>query len=174
MHGIAEPALENPHIHNRDVHFRLYATAAGPAAVCVQSFDYFDYEPERFLTTDAYDDELAANAALNALLSDLAQADPAESAVAVRLSSADLPLTRRQALLRHLAHAPQVLDSATLLDLVGGYIGHVARTGYPTIAATLADVRRLREYATHASLTVEDARTLAAQIETLAQPAAAT
>lgn len=41
-----------------DVHYRLYLNDAGEAVVvCVQWFDYFDYDESRFLSADRWDNE---------------------------------------------------------------------------------------------------------------------
>ena len=55
----------DPHRGNPEPHCRLYHPhASGPTVVCVQSFDYFDYDPARFMTKEAYETENAAKHAL--------------------------------------------------------------------------------------------------------------
>lgn len=54
---------------NPDVHYRLYHSAnGGPTVICVQDFDYPDYEDERFMTGQAYSSEEDANLALGTYL----------------------------------------------------------------------------------------------------------
>jgi hypothetical protein len=53
---------------NPDVHYRLYdSERCGPIVVCVQDFDYIDYDGTRFLSYDAYPDESSAEIALRGL-----------------------------------------------------------------------------------------------------------
>lgn len=59
----------DPHRYNSDVHYRLYLDHKGkPAVICVQDFDYPDYDPARFLSPDAWNNEADAELALSALL----------------------------------------------------------------------------------------------------------
>ncbi|MFF5265015.1 hypothetical protein ACFY4C_39420 [Actinomadura viridis] len=61
------------HSHNPDVHYRLYLGRNGkPAVICVQDFDYNDYELDRLLSNKAWKDEQEANEALRTLLADAA------------------------------------------------------------------------------------------------------
>lgn len=67
------------HRHNADAHYRLYLArdrttgAETPTAVCVQSFDYDDYDPDRFLGHAAYPTDADAQTALRAFLTDCAR-----------------------------------------------------------------------------------------------------
>jgi hypothetical protein len=48
-----------------EVHYRLYRDHAGtPSVVCLQDFDYPDYDGTRFLSEDAWDDDAEAEEAL--------------------------------------------------------------------------------------------------------------
>lgn len=52
---------EDPHRGRKDVHYRLYLGKDGkPCVICVQWFDYFDYDEARFLSGDAWTDEAEA------------------------------------------------------------------------------------------------------------------
>lgn len=54
---------------NPEPHWRLYhAKNGGPTAIEVQSFDYPDYDAERFMTAQAYSSEEDANLALGTYL----------------------------------------------------------------------------------------------------------
>lgn len=55
---------EDPHRYNRNVHYRLYSSSHGPTVICVQDFDYEDYDCTKFLSTEAWDEEADAKAAL--------------------------------------------------------------------------------------------------------------
>lgn len=72
-----------------DVHYRLYLDADGePCVICVQWFDYPDYDASRFLTEDRHLVEAEAEAALGALLDRhyldlLARLDPVTAALAL-------------------------------------------------------------------------------------------
>ena len=94
---IAEAALENPHAGNDAVHYRHYLGRFGPKVICVQSFDYFDYEAERFLSTDAWDTELEAETALSKFLTQTMPAADADARTSSRLKAAGVGLTRLQA-----------------------------------------------------------------------------
>jgi hypothetical protein len=52
--------------HNPDVHYRLYWSKRTQALVviCVQDFDYFDYDDNCFIDYVAYDTEVDADRAL--------------------------------------------------------------------------------------------------------------
>lgn len=64
----------DPHRDNPNVHFRLYSDRNGrPTVICVQDFDYPDYNPQRILSSQAWDTQDDAEAALAELL---AAADP--------------------------------------------------------------------------------------------------
>jgi hypothetical protein len=57
------------HRFNPDVHYRIYLGRDGKATViCVQDFDYPDYDEARFLSPDAWDDEADADVALGHLI----------------------------------------------------------------------------------------------------------
>lgn len=59
----------DPHRFNPDPHYRLYLGRNGrPVVICVQDFDYYDYDASRFLSPDAWDNQADADAALAALL----------------------------------------------------------------------------------------------------------
>lgn len=51
--------MTGEHRHNRDVHYRRYLAARDHriTVVCVQDFDYPDYEPSRFIDLQAFDTE---------------------------------------------------------------------------------------------------------------------
>lgn len=103
---IHEEPLDNPHTASPDVHHRLYLTGDGtPTVVCVQGFDYPDYDAKRFLTVEAYPDEPAAHEALAHMLG--AELDCDENTLRKVALLADLgaPLTRAQAVTAHVARA---------------------------------------------------------------------
>lgn len=55
----------DPHRLNPDVHWRLYLDKDGKAVIiCVQSWDYPDYDAGRFLSSEAYTSEEDARLAL--------------------------------------------------------------------------------------------------------------
>ena len=55
----------DPHSHNMNVHYRLYDSPRnGPTVICVQGFDYPDYNPVRFMSPEAYDSDDEARRAL--------------------------------------------------------------------------------------------------------------
>lgn len=55
------------HRHRDEVHYRLYHhPRLGPTTICVQWFDYFDYDHTRIMSPEAYPDEVSAEAALQA------------------------------------------------------------------------------------------------------------
>jgi hypothetical protein len=57
------------HRSNPRVHYRLYVAPDGaPAVICVQDFDYFDYDARRMLSPDAWDTESGAERALTELI----------------------------------------------------------------------------------------------------------
>jgi hypothetical protein len=59
----------DPHRGNPDVHYRLYdSDSYGLTVVCVQDFDYPDYDHRRFVSPEAYADERAAWRALDDLV----------------------------------------------------------------------------------------------------------
>lgn len=61
--------MSDPHRHRDDVHYRLYLPRDGaPTVICVQWFDYFDYDEAGFLSPEAWDDETDAEQALNELV----------------------------------------------------------------------------------------------------------
>lgn len=62
----------DPHRHNRRVHYRLYMGRDDrPAVICVQDFDYVDYDARLILSPGAWDVEADAEQALAALLTAL-------------------------------------------------------------------------------------------------------
>jgi hypothetical protein len=59
----------DPHTGDRRVHYRLYMTPDGkPTLICVQDFDYFDYDARLILSPEAWDREADAEDALVDLL----------------------------------------------------------------------------------------------------------
>jgi len=54
------------HHFNPDVHYRLYVGHRDntPTVICVQDFDYFDYDARRILSSQAWQTEAEAEAAL--------------------------------------------------------------------------------------------------------------
>ncbi|MEU9871069.1 hypothetical protein AB0C87_24780 [Actinomadura sp. NPDC048021] len=61
------------HQFNREPHYRLYLGHDGkPRAICVQDFDYYDYDMDRMLSNEAFDSESEANSALRLLKADAA------------------------------------------------------------------------------------------------------
>ena len=53
------------HRFNSDVHYRLYDSEQfGPTVVCVQDFDYRDYDGHRFMSYEAFATEAEAEACL--------------------------------------------------------------------------------------------------------------
>lgn len=71
----------DPHRYNPNVHFRLYSGQHDrPVVICVQDFDYPDYDPNRILSSQAWDTQDDADAALAALL---AETDPNANAFKV-------------------------------------------------------------------------------------------
>lgn len=59
---------DDPHRSNSRVHYRLYQGRGGPTVICVQDFDYLDYDGTKFLSPEAWDDEVDADAALQRYL----------------------------------------------------------------------------------------------------------
>ena len=59
----------DPHRHTRTAHYRLYLSPRTnrPTVICVQDFDYDDYNADRFLSPEAWDTEEAAERALSRL-----------------------------------------------------------------------------------------------------------
>lgn len=56
--------------HNSEMHFRLFHPKGElPTVVCMQDFDYRDYDYSRFMTYDGYPTEEEATAALDELMS---------------------------------------------------------------------------------------------------------
>lgn len=56
---------DDAHASNDEVHYRLYVGRDGkPTTICVQWFDYFDYDARRILSPDAWDTEAEADRAL--------------------------------------------------------------------------------------------------------------
>lgn len=57
----------DPHHLNPDVHYRLYSSLRDdcPVVICVQDFDYFDYDARQILSPAAWDNEDDALLALH-------------------------------------------------------------------------------------------------------------
>lgn len=56
--------LTAPGRHNRDVHYRHYLADNGRiTVVCLQDFDYHDYDPSRFVDEETYKTEAEAKRA---------------------------------------------------------------------------------------------------------------
>lgn len=62
------------HRFNPRAHYRLYLSHRGEGAIviCVQDFDYGDYDLNRILSNEAWDSEAEAEAACAKLRADLA------------------------------------------------------------------------------------------------------
>lgn len=57
--------LNDSHRWNNDIHYRHYLDFDGdPVVICVQDFDYPDYKAKRFLSGDAWDNQVEAKYAL--------------------------------------------------------------------------------------------------------------
>lgn len=67
--------IGDPHSGNQAVHYRLYAAPNGVAVICVQNFDYFDYDARLILSPHAWDSEDDAERALMELLPAVKAAD---------------------------------------------------------------------------------------------------
>lgn len=62
-----DPDYNDPHSYNRSVHYRIYRNKADePVVICVQDFDYCDYDSDRFLSSLSWGNEQDAQAALEA------------------------------------------------------------------------------------------------------------
>lgn len=60
--------MTDPHRMNPDPHYRLYLGRDGhPVVICVQDFDYPDYDDSRFLSPDAWASKAEAESALREL-----------------------------------------------------------------------------------------------------------
>lgn len=61
--------------HNRDVHYRLYLSHDGEGAtvICVQDFDYYDYDDDRFVGYESFKTEAEAETALAKVREDAAK-----------------------------------------------------------------------------------------------------
>lgn len=106
---IADVPLENPHRFVSEAHYRLYVGSDGdPTVICVQDFDYRDYDDRRFLSTDSFESEEAGELGLNELLSaQFSSPTFAEDARAgTALAAVDMPLTRAQYLAAFLSAVP--------------------------------------------------------------------
>lgn len=66
-----DPESES-HRFQSDVHYRLYQGREGPTVICVQDFDYVDYDTEKFLSNRSFTTDEDARAALRLLLLDAA------------------------------------------------------------------------------------------------------
>lgn len=65
--NIVDPSKDTNRF-NPEVHYRLYdSERSGPTVVCVQDFDYCDYDGTRFLSYEAYPDENSAEIALRGI-----------------------------------------------------------------------------------------------------------
>lgn len=57
------------HRSNPKVHYRLYDhPKRGPTVICVQNFDYCDYDAGRIMTPDAYDTEEEAQEVIDSVM----------------------------------------------------------------------------------------------------------
>lgn len=63
------------HRFNPRVHYRLYLSPRneGAVVICVQDFDYYDYDPNRFLSNEAFTNEADAEAALDKIRDEAAK-----------------------------------------------------------------------------------------------------
>lgn len=66
-----DPESES-HTANPDVHVRLYLSQGRPTVICVQDFDYPDYDMNMLLSNRAWKSESDANDALRLLIADAA------------------------------------------------------------------------------------------------------
>lgn len=64
---------DDPHRYRSEVHYRLYEGRSGPTVICVQDFDYLDYDATKFLSSEAWDNELEAEYALIRLVNPIQQ-----------------------------------------------------------------------------------------------------
>lgn len=63
---LVQELADDPHRRNPEPHYRLYRDRDGlPVVICVQDFDYPDYDAARFLSPEAWSTEVQANAALD-------------------------------------------------------------------------------------------------------------
>lgn len=70
-----DPA-QDPARHNSDAHYRLYLSpqqGEGAVVICVQDFDYRDYEDDRFIGYQSFATEAEAQAALAKVKDDAAR-----------------------------------------------------------------------------------------------------
>ena len=67
------------HHYNPAVHYRLYLSprSGAPTVICVQDFDYLDYDARRILSPEAWDSEADAEEALLDLSTAIAAASRA-------------------------------------------------------------------------------------------------
>lgn len=96
------------HHYNPAVHYRLYLSprTGAPTVICVQDFDYFDYDARRIVSAEAWDSEGEAEGALL----DLAPAIAAAS----RAVPAELePDLRHRLLARSIRAAERLAMSTT-------------------------------------------------------------
>ncbi|TDB90876.1 hypothetical protein E1264_03355 [Actinomadura sp. KC216] len=69
-----DPAKDWDNRNNPKPHYRLYLDRDGkPCIICVQDFDYMDYEDSRFLSDEGYDTEAEAEVGLLLLRAKAAQ-----------------------------------------------------------------------------------------------------
>lgn len=95
--------MDDRHRYNPEPHYRLYLSPRDnkPTLICVQANDYLDYDDSRFLSPDAWDDEIEAECALGALQNAMmaavysAQGQDVADAMIVRLHVAGWALTRQ-------------------------------------------------------------------------------
>lgn len=60
------------HQYNPAVHYRLYLSPRGaPTVICVQDFDYYDYDARRIISTEAWTSEGDAEEALLGMASSI-------------------------------------------------------------------------------------------------------
>lgn len=66
----ADDWSHDAHHLNPDVHYRLYRSKRTnlPIIICVQDFDYVDYDARQILSPDAWHNEVDANNALRAFM----------------------------------------------------------------------------------------------------------
>lgn len=79
--------MTGPARHDRDVHYRRYLGNDGkPTVICVQDFDYHDYDRSRFLDLRAFSSKVEAQWALidaDDLIEAVVEADDRETAMQI-------------------------------------------------------------------------------------------
>ena len=58
----------DPHRNNPEVHYRLYLGRSGLTVICVQDFDYSDYDARRIISSESWDRESDAQDVLLKIL----------------------------------------------------------------------------------------------------------